>query len=535
MPMPTGGAWPPPAVQPVQNKITTWSAWYCGDPDQLAAVYGGTAGSDPGGTGFFASERGGWRAAVGSRLHRWFWGTPTPRTEKSSKLHVPIASDIASTSADLLFSEPPTLTVDDVPTQERLDELVDDGVHATLLEAAEICAALGGVYLRAVWDKELADRPWLSPVHPDAAIPVWRWGRLAEVTFWRVIADDGRTVLRHLEHHEPRFIRHALYEGSQDELGRIVPLTEHADTAGLAEVLVDGDQVPTGIDQLTAVYVPNMRPNRIWRSVPSAAALGRSDYAGVEPLMDSLDKVYTSWMRDIHLAKARLIVPSTYLQSQGPGQGAVFELDREVYESINMLGGEDRMEITAQQFAIRVDEHERTAQHLMTRIVGSAGYSGQTFGLTGEAAVTATEIVARERKSMITRDRKGRYWKPALAEILEVLLAIDQAQFSTGVTPERPDVQFGDSVSEDPQSVANTVEILNRAAAVSTETKVRMVHPDWDDTQVAEEIERIKGDTGAAVEDPGTFTGGPPAAEEAQPDDEPAPEQAEQEPPPFGK
>lgn len=525
MPMPTGGPWPPPAIQPIQNRITTWSAWYAGDPDQLSAVYGGPAGNDQSGTGFFASQRGGWRAAVGSRLHRWFWGTPTPVGEKRSKLHVPIASDIASTSADLLFSEPPTLTVEDSGTQERLDELLDDGTHATLLEAAEICAALGGVYLRVVWDRELADRPWLSPVHPDAALPGWRWNRLAEVTFWRVVAEDGRCVIRHLEHHEPGAIRHALYEGTADELGHIVPLTEHPDTAALADVLVDGDMVSTGVDGLTAVYVPNMRPNRIWRHLPNAAALGRSDYAGGEQLMDALDQTYTSWMRDVRLAKARLIVPRTYLQSQGAGQGAVFEADREIYEALDVLGGDDRMEISAQQFAIRVAEHLQTAQDLLARIVATAGYSGQTFGLTGEAAVTATEIVARERRSMITRDRKGRYWGPALAEIMETLLAVDAAQFNTAVTPDRPDVQFGDSVSEDPKTVAETVETLNRAAAASVETKVRMVHPDWDDTQVAEEVERIKGDSGALVEDPGTFTGAPPGGPNAPPFGQGAPEE----------
>lgn len=520
MPMPTGGPWPPRAVQPIQNRISTWSAWYSGDPDQLSATYGGPAGNDASGTGFFASEQGGWRAAVGSKLHRWFWGAPAPSGEKRGKIHVPIAADIAATSADLLFSEPPKLTVEDKSTQARLDQILDDGVYATLLESAEICAALGGVYLRVVWDRDVADQPWLTPVHPDAALPVWRWDRLAEVTFWKVLADNGRCVLRHLEHHEPGFVRHALYEGTADDLGHIVPLTERPETAGLAGSLVDGDAIPTGVKAVTAVYVPNMRPNRIWRHMPGASALGRSDYAGAEQLMDSLDACYTSWDRDLRLAKARLIVPRTYLQSNGPGQGATFDLDREVYEALDILADEGGMEIKPQQFAIRVDEHERTAQNRLARIVAAAGYSGQTFGLSGEAAVTATEVHAKERRSMITRDRKGRYWRTPLAEIVETWMAVDVEQFGSRIKPERPHVQFGDSVSEDPKTLAETVEILNRAAAASTELKVRMVHPDWDERQVVEEVARIKGDTGVTVEDPGTFTGGPPAAaDEASPDE----------------
>lgn len=50
----------------------------------------------------------------------------------------------------------------------------------------------------------------------------------------------------------------------------------------------------------------------------------------------------------------------------------------------------------------------------------SAGYSAQTFGLGDAAAVTATEVTARERRSMITRGMKARYWAPAVAGMLRL-------------------------------------------------------------------------------------------------------------------
>lgn len=57
----------------------------------------------------------------------------------------------------------------DKATTHRLAEHLDERTHATLREAAEICAALGGVWLRGAWDRELAPRPWIDSVHPDAA------------------------------------------------------------------------------------------------------------------------------------------------------------------------------------------------------------------------------------------------------------------------------------------------------------------------------------------------------------------------------
>jgi uncharacterized NAD-dependent epimerase/dehydratase family protein len=63
-------------------------------------------------------------------------------------------------------------------------------------------------------------------------------------------------------------------------------------------------------------------------------------------------------------------------------------------------------------------------------------------------------------------------------------------------------VEFEDSVQEDPLTLANTADVLRRAQAASTDTLVRMAHPEWDDTMVAAEVERIQQETGMAVEDP---------------------------------
>jgi hypothetical protein len=515
MPLPERGPWPPVHLALVYDRLASWSAWYGGDPEELAGFYGALTGQ-----GFDSTSRARIlnhpsqyrRGGVLGTLARWWWGVPVPVGEKRTKLHVPVASDIASTSADLLFSEPPTLTVEHQPTQDRLDELVDDGVHATLLEAAEVGAALGGVYLRVCWDQELSDRPWLDAVHADAAVPEWRWRRLAAVTFWQTLEEDGNTVVRHLERHEPGAILHGVYEGSPTELGRRVPLVEYPETEMLAEAVTDGDVIRTGLpDRLTAVYWPNRRPNRLWRAMPAAVPLGRSDYAGAEPFMDALDETYSSWMRDIRLAKGRLIVPNTYLQSQGRGKGAVFNSEQEVYEGVDALpqtGG--KLEVTPSQFAIRVQEHMETAQHWLEQILRAAGYAVQTFGESREGEATATEVRARERRSFITRDRKILYARPALQEAVETLLAVDREVFRTKVSPQRPDLKFGDTVSEDMRQLAETANLLTQAQAASIEVRVRMVHqgdPDWDDAKIAAEVQAIKDETAMSVPDPASFGG----------------------------
>ncbi|GAB2731762.1 phage portal protein [Streptomyces bullii] len=497
MPLPTGNVpWPPPHLKPALDTMHAWDTWWSGDPDRLESLYGGSTigGLDPKPVQF--------AGGVVGRLARWWWGTPTGAGERRTKVHVPIASDICAGSANLLFSEPPKFTVDGETTTKRLDELTDDGMLATLQTAAEIGSALGSVYLRPVYDKTLADRPWLDAVHADRAVPEFVWSRLRAVTFWRIVHEEDGQVWRHLERHEPGRILHGLYQGTAGKLGRAVPLQDHPDTEGLAGVVNDESFVETGYQQLDVAHVPNQLSRR-WRGNQALKDLGRSDLDGVETLMDQLDETYSSLMRDIRLGKGRIVVPNAYLHNNGPGRGATWNPDQEAFAGIDMLTGPDSgKQLTVAQFEIRVQQHLDTAADLINQILRSAGYSGQTFGLGGDVAVTATEAVSKERLSMTTRGRKILRWRPALAHAIEALLAVDQQVFGGGVQPQRPNVEFEDSVQEDPLQLATTVEMLTRAQAASVDTKVRMVHPEWDDPMVQQEVDRILQEQGMAVPDP---------------------------------
>jgi A118 family predicted phage portal protein len=502
MSLPLGGAWPPPPHEVALAQQAVWSAWLVGDPEGLSSVYGSS--SSPVARDFFSREGG-----VLPAVARFFWGRPSATGNRKSRLHVPIAADIATVSADLLFSEPPQFVVEDAndATMKRVDLLNQGVFHAQLLEAAELTSALGGGWLRLVWDKERADSVIVDTVAADSGIGEWWMGRLQAVTFFTEFTDaDKSTVLRHLERHEPGAIFHGLYRGTKDTLGTQLPLADHPSTEALAELVNEDGAIPTGVTTLTAAYVANMRPQRRWRKIEALAEMGRSDYDGAEQLMDALDECYTSWMRDLRLAKARLIVPEYMLTNLGKGQGMAWDEDREIFTQLNMAPATERFDqqITPQQFAIRVTEHQETASQLVGDILRAAGYSRGSLGDSSEAGaqMTATEVVARERESARTRDKKTRYWSQALDALLTTWLALDATIYSTGASGEVSTV-WPDAAQPDAESLARTVELLSRATAVSTEVKVRMLHSDWDDAQIAAEVEAIKAEGGMSVPDLG--------------------------------
>lgn len=507
-------AWPPPELTAVMHNIAQWSAWFSGDPDQLYWTYYNVAENSMTGRSFFgitgeaglpSGYAGRQRQGLLGSVQRTFWGARIPAGEKRSKLHVPLAGDIAAMSADLLFAKRPVCAlppdIADDAAAEWLDALLDDDMHATLLEGAEVCAGLSGVFLRANWDTALADKAWIDVVHPDAAVPVFTRGKLTSVVLWRVIHDTGSTVVRHLETHDltAQTISHTAYEGTQLLLGSPVPLGDYPATASLEQLTTDGmvKLPPLPPDAPTVVYIPNIRPNRLWRDIPEAAYLGRSDYAGVEGVMDALDETYSLWVKEVRLARLRLIVPQSYLDNLGPGKGAILDLDREAFLPMNMLAGNtDTSQITANQFAIRWQEHKETCDQLIAEAVTRAGYSEQTFGESGTTAMTATEVEARERRTLLTRAKKLNYVRPRLRDIIYTLMCLDQAVYGQPLTPIKADVTFPDAVLPSTSELAQTAVALNTAQAASKQTLVQLVHPDWTADQVAEEVAAIKDELG---------------------------------------
>jgi hypothetical protein len=530
--------WPPQNFQQIFAHMTQWSAWYSNELADLQHAYGGGFIQDS--TGFFASPSGGFKATIGRTLQRWFVGQPSIGPNRNTKLPVPIGPMLCQATADLLFADPPTFTVmldsngsgapaqTENPTQDRLNELADDSMYATLAQAAELGAALGGSFLRVAWDKSVvADRPFLDTVDADQALPEFRWGRLVAVTFWSVVAKDpaGTKVWRHLERHElgalgNGIILHGLYEGTDDKLGTRVSLTARPETASLA-VITDGSLVEGMIDSqspgLCVEYMPNQGPNRLWRTHPVGRYLGRSSLDGIEHLMDQLSETMSDWMRARRAAKARVWYDKSLLSNPGPGQGAVADLEQEIYTetTMNVQGPNVKMSDKVQvlQPTFNTTEYETTVKMLIENILQLSGFALQTFGMSDyrtQQDTTATEIESRERRTFLTRARLIRTQIPHLSRILGKLLAVDRAIFNTPNVDAPIWVDFPDSVQESNLRLAQTVQTLRAAMAASDDTIVRILHPEWNDDMWDDEVAKLKSEYASPVMDPNSLPAEPP-------------------------
>lgn len=519
--LPKGGGdykWPPESLVEVYDNYREWTAWFSGRAAQLEAYYGGYITSDR--TGFFDPQSTAYPlTSVFRRM--FFWARQQPAAITRARYHIPIAGDLATVNSDQLFADPPRLLIPEAhakkassgakKVQARLDDWSDRvGLFATLQEAAEVCAALSGVFLQVTYDVDLfPDFPLINIVSPDCALPEFQWGRLTSVIIWRTVKGDGKAVFRHLELHTPGKITHALYKGTEKSLGVPEKLSSLVETAPYAELAGEGGEIATGITGLDIVYVPNMRPNRQL----SRTNLGRSDYQGAEDLMDGADEIWTSLMRDFRLGKARAFVAEEYLQAQGKGKGAQFDIEREVFEVLKMAPEVDASKaLTFHQFSIRVDDHLKALESALALVVENAGLSAATFGIKGPENVeqTATQIVAKEHRTVVTRGKKIRYWSPAISDVLQALLQIDSTVFKKSPVGDwRPRADFPEMVHDSLKDSSQAIQFLDAAKAISRRTKVELAHPTWDPDEVQTEVDAIIAEEAAAAPKVPTITSPP--------------------------
>lgn len=542
--------WPPYPYDIAAARFAELDAWYSGDTETLQKIYSGGATEA---THLVAGRP--FKGGVLGTLSKMWWGAPVVPDEKRTKMHLPLAADLCSLSADLLFGEAPQIVFrrpeDAVaavtganapkqkwkhPAQDRLDKIMaSDETHAELLLGGEYAAALGGTYWAAAWDERVADHVFPKAYAADCAIPRFLLGHLIECTLWSEYR-DGNEVYRLLEVHKPGSIEYTLYKGTDRTLGRPAPVTDRTETAYLADLRKPADlavpveeysetiSVGTGTQKLSVVYMRNARPVRDWRKMGELANLGRSDLDGLQDPLDKVDQVWSSLLRDIELGAGRMTVPESWLTQGTRGDGASFDPDRTYYSGVNMLGTQASPEqAVASQFLIRVDEHLSTIDALKREIASAIGYSPTHLGLKDvRGTKTATEVDADLSDSERTRDKKAMYAKPALAKFAVMALEIDATVFGSGVKPsdlaELPDVEFAPVSQADPEKTARTAQLLDAARAASRREIIRVVHPDWDPEEVDAEFEAIQAEQAASmptVPDPTQFKG------DEQPDDEP--------------
>lgn len=398
--------------------------------------------------------------------------------------------------ASFLFGELATIAMPDDAGPELTEALqrwrANAWVDLKLREGARTQSVQGEVYLRPVWDDQLdAAWPLLTVLPGRRVIPQWRHGRLVEaVIYSEVKAGDHDQWWRLLEHHEPGRITTQLWRGDRTDLGGPHDLDAGPSRwAGIAPV------VDTGVPELLTVHVPFDRD--------AESDHGFSLFDGTEGLVLGLHRLYLQEQHDAEMARKRIALPEEYLTRDAQGR-AQWDRQSDLLKLSPQAQGAVGQENPIQKIEFTDDNVQR--ERIEGRIrdfMLACGIAPQTLGEQAGAAESGTARKLAQALTVQTIARTAGYWQQALPQVVRLSLLLARAHLRPDVTvPEQvplPTVTLADGFLADPVEEAQTVGTLDAAGAVSTDTKVRMVHPGWEEGAVVAEVDRIRGEQGDAA------------------------------------
>ena len=164
-------------------------------------------------------------------------------------------------------------------------------------------------------------------------------------------------------------------------------------------------------------------------------------------------------------------------------------MDRRIFSPLSGTTGPDLRFPTIEQvqFTMRVDDLAKTIDHYTAKVIQAAGWSQATFSEhTGDTDVTATEIRAREKRTLTKRGRRISEEQAPLKRLLGKMLTLDGVTTTPTV-----EIEWPATVTPDAKELAETAQLLRVAGAASRWTLVQMVHPEWTDGQIGEEVARM--------------------------------------------
>ena len=410
-----------------------------------------------------------------------------------------MAANIVSLAAGMIFSESTKIECEHERTQERIDEINElNGAYSKFLQAAELAGVCGGVFLACTWN-DADGYPKFNVVPANCGLPEWRGGKLFRVKLWSIAKEDENGSVWRTEetYTEDGHIKTRLLKGDKNNLGAEVGLKSIDETA---HILPDTN---SGTDMLLAVYVPNMLPNR----ERPHERFGRSDYDGLYGLFDELDEMYSAMQRETRLTKTTVIVPAEYLRKRDAIFGlenSACKVDQWIYSNntgaftaLDIDSGQTSSPITVINPELRAEQRIALCDELVRRIWQCAGYSPQSAGIDiSGSAESGTALSVRERATIRTTETKKTHWWHALHHLMRALLKLDSVVFRSGVDADADiTIELPSNAQPDISQMAEILEQLERAGAISTEMKIELHHPDWDEEKRAAELERILNET----------------------------------------
>lgn len=418
-------------------------------------------------------------------------------------LVTPIPRMISRASANMLYGTSPEFTPGADADRDRLDFIVSENdLPSELVRGAMMASSEEEVFGRVVVAPGLADVPIIEFVSARNVIPYFSGRFLLGATFVSEWVEGRMDVYRLFETYESGSITSDLYRGTPTSIGSLVALDSYQRTRGVQEVVL------TGIDRPLCVHIPN--------TIDADPTQGFGDYRGLEERFMALNETATIGQGNMRLAgRKRAMIDASYLDSKGrvPTDDDVF-IRKSRDASID--GQTKALELL--EYSFEASATVAWIDHLLDTSLMLAGIAPQTVGRSVDGgAISGTALRLKSAYSLIESSGKGRHFDRGVQWLIRACAILDSRRTTEGGFGRKwsepdtaPKIERADALPRDEIEAANRILMLTNANAISTEEKVRAVHPEWDNDQVDAEVKLIEDASIAASEPPGAGSLTPP-------------------------
>lgn len=355
-----------------------------------------------------------WKMIYSGYYDEWFKMkyTTVAGTKERRRHSLHMAKTSAAELAKMIFSENVEINISNEQHGSNIDNILSDNrFYKVFQEKIEQMLALGGMVLK-VFPKDQPDGSYkllINYVTPDCFIPIsWENGHIDEGAFLNVSKKGDKTYCL-FEIHK--------WKIQNDETGnpakvytienRLYVKDNRSNTGAkeiaLAELYPTLQQF-TVIEGLTQPLFQYAKPN-IANNFDLQSPLGVSIFANALDTLYAIDVAFDSFIREFRLGKRRIIVPAQAVRSiVDPNTGELhryFDAEDEVYQAMNFTDP-DKMKITDNTVALRVDEHIAAINALLNLYAMQIGFSSGSFTFDGTQVKTATEVISENSKTYQT-------------------------------------------------------------------------------------------------------------------------------------
>jgi hypothetical protein len=425
----------------------------------------------------------------------------------------PVPRVLSRASANLLYGEPAEYRAAKESDQGALDRIITENLlDAEAHRMAVIASSEGETWGRIIVDPKLLDVPIIEFVSRRQVIPHFQGRFVVAATFISEWEESANVVFRLLETYEAGAVQAQLFQGSRTSLGDEVTLDSYARTAGKSPTVL------TGIDRPLCAFIPN--------SIDADPTRGYADYRGLEERFLGLNESATIGQENMRLSgKKRALLDAKYLRNGKLPAGDDVFIRSEAEGNL----GEAGKPLQMLEYTFEAEQLVKYLDHMIDTTLFLGGTAPAAVGRSIDGgAVSGTALKLKMAHSLIEAAGKGRYSDNGLRRLLRFAAIIDARSTVDGgfgrrrewtAPDEDPTVVRGDGLPQDDMEAAKWVALAAGAEAVSTEEKVRYLHPDWNEQQVADEVKLIE----EAAPEPPTIATPPGSPDLGLPPGEPTP------------